>query len=55
MDECRSIEIEVDGVFYYLVLGGTNDFYLKFADNSSMLRWERIAVVMAILLLSVIL
>ena len=31
----RSIEIEVDGVFHYLVLGGTNDFYLKFADNSS--------------------
>ena len=31
----RSIEIEVDGVYHYLVLGGVNDFYLKFADNSS--------------------
>ena len=31
----RSIEIEVDGTYHYLVQGGINNFHLNFSDNSS--------------------
>ena len=31
----RSIEIEVDGTYHYLLQGGVNGFHLDFSDNSS--------------------